>query len=238
MATAVPGSQWTIASGYRASEDAEIHRLSEIVLKLAATNFMVNFLIRTVVMIINTSQKGGNTSYDVLSWLFWVTFSCYVYRIGIQGVKSRNAPCGGGCCSDSGCGYLTVFFGVYVFFASLHGIAVLVFLAAAMYGSMFVSLFFLILTGSTAEYARRLLDHLSTLGSTARRRDIEAATAAPPVPVAAATEVELASATAQPIPVDQQPGAPIVVSAVAVPAGGAGQDDAAAAKAAGSTATL
>ena len=98
MASAVPGSQWTIASGYGAAEDAQVHTLSEIVLKLAATNFIVNSLIRTIVLVVNLARGAPNTGLTVFLWLFWVSWACYVYWLGIQGVKTRNAPCCGDAC--------------------------------------------------------------------------------------------------------------------------------------------
>ena len=75
MASAVPGSQWTIASGYGAAEDAQVHTLSEIVLKLAATNFIVNSLIRTIVLIVNLARGAPNTGLTVFLWLFWVSWA-------------------------------------------------------------------------------------------------------------------------------------------------------------------
>ena len=202
MASAVPGSQWTIASGYGAAEDAQVHTLSEIVLKLAATKFIVNSLIRTIVLVVNLARGAPNTGLTVFLWLFWVSWACYVYWLGIQGVKTRNAPCCGDacCCANSGCGSLTAFFGIYVFFASLHGIALLIDLVTLNVVGIFVSLFFVALTGATAEYARRLLDRLASLPR--RGGDVEAG---PPLPVAAAHEVQVGSVAPPPVVVSAMP---------------------------------
>lgn len=86
-----------------------------------------------------------------------------------------------------------------VFFASLHGIFLLFDIATRYWGRALVSLAFLLLTASTAEYSRRLLDRLALLPRD-DDDDVEAA-AARTLPVAAAREVEMAA----PVVVDARP---------------------------------
>lgn len=192
MASAVPGSAFAIASGFSARADPEIHRLSGVVLRLAFANFAINVLVRTVVLGASVARSNRRAAVHVVDWLFWCFVTYYVYWLGIQGVKTRNARCCGGCCcANSNCGYLTVFFAVYVFFASLHGIFLLFDIATGYWFRALVSFSFLALTASTAEYSRRLLDKLALLP----RDDASADPGAGALPVADAREVDVQMAS-------------------------------------------
>lgn len=170
----------TIPMGEEANLMA-MERLSRIVIQLAVLNFMLGFCLELYVMVIALMSEKF---ISIVSFLFAVGFYSCVAWLGVRGVKTRNAPCCD-CCQD--CGYLQAFQFVYVIFAVLRAVRLLVAVVYLETRNIVYNFLLLLLTASTAEYTRQLLVVMHKLPPVIRAT----------IPTTESTPVPLA--TAQPL---------------------------------------
>ena len=115
-------SVFSIRNGYddvNPESAKKIHRLSTRVLQLAVVNAVVIVTIR-VVYIAFWAMDGRDLL--VAEYSVYIFFSLVILYLGVQGVRKKNPPCCGGC----GCGYLTTFYAIYIVFAAVSALTVLI----------------------------------------------------------------------------------------------------------------
>ena len=115
-------SVFSIRNGYddvQPEAAKKIHRLSTRVLQLAVVNAVVIVTIR-VVYIALWAMEGRDVL--VAEYSVYIFFSLVILYLGVQGVRKKNPPCCGGC----GCGYLTTFYAIYIVFAAVSALTVLI----------------------------------------------------------------------------------------------------------------
>lgn len=104
----IPGTMH-IGTGFTSHDDPTILRLSAIVLRLAALNFVMIVLFRIVTL----AWRLGNVGPEWIASAFInVSVASIVFCCGVLGVKSRNRKCFSRSCDW--CGFLAAFFGIYV----------------------------------------------------------------------------------------------------------------------------
>jgi hypothetical protein len=115
-------SVFSIRNGYddvNPEAAKKIHRLSTRVLQLAVVNAVVIVTIRAV-YIAFWAMEGRDLL--VAEYSVYIFFSLVILYLGVQGVRKKNPPCCGGC----GCGYLTTFYAIYIVFAAVSALTVLI----------------------------------------------------------------------------------------------------------------
>lgn len=175
-------SALVVQSGFASTEDDRVHRLSRIVLQLAVLNFVLSLSIELFALV---QDLVDGMYISIVYFLFWVGFAYYVMWLGVQGVKTRNASCCD-CCQD--CGFLQAFQFIYVVFAFLRAVSLLVAVISTNVRDIVFNLLLLALTSTTAEYTRQLLTTIRLLPPSVR-----AAAANPsdlPVPLATVQNTE------------------------------------------------
>uniref|UniRef100_A0A7S3JWK1 MARVEL domain-containing protein n=1 Tax=Aureoumbra lagunensis TaxID=44058 RepID=A0A7S3JWK1_9STRA len=168
MVRLLPGLN--VESGFTVNDDPSIHKLSEIVLRLAIANFVLGVLAKLLIMIIialtRTKLFKEIWFWYLADFLVFTALAIMVLFCGIHGVKTRNAKCCKCCCEW--CGFLAAFYFIMILAAFFSALAVIGNSISASPVSLVLNAFFLVLQSLTAEYSRRLLNAISD--SNARRR--------------------------------------------------------------------
>lgn len=155
----LPGTMH-IGTGFTNRDDPTILRLSAVVLRLAALNFVMIILFRLVTL----AWRLGNVGPAWIASAFInVTISSIVFCCGVMGVKSRNRKCCDMSCDW--CGFLAAFFVIYVLYCCFSVILLVsIIWSLASVGPhpyqvwiLIVRVFLFGLRVATATFSRRLL---------------------------------------------------------------------------------
>jgi len=191
---------FAVATAYSAPEDAKIRELSTLTLRLTVVSLAVTLLLWLVIFAINVEENPREAGWALFQLFVNGALYCYVAWVGVHGVRTKNAACcansdGGGCCCEHAPGYLTVFFSINVFLATLFGLYLLTSLIIGFWIGVAIYVVLFTLAVATAWAASRLMSEIAA-SDVGRAPAIELARVPrlqqqpPPIPVVAAVPLD------------------------------------------------
>merc|ERR1719465_160316 len=157
---------FAVATAYSAPEDAKIRELSTLTLRLTIISLAVTLLFWLVVFAVNVAANPREAGWALFQLLVNGALYCYVAWVGVHGVRTKNAACcanadGGSCCCEHAPGYLTVFFSINVFLATLFGLYLLTSLIIGFWIGVAIYVVLFTLAVATAWAASRLMSEIA-----------------------------------------------------------------------------
>ena len=157
---------FAVATAYSAPEDAKIRELSTLTLRLTIISLAVTLLFWLVVFAVNVAANPREAGWALFQLLVNGALYCYVAWVGVHGVRTKNAACcanadGGGCCCEHAPGYLTVFFSINVFLATLFGLYLVTSLIIQMWVGVAIYVVLFALAAATAWASSRLMSEIA-----------------------------------------------------------------------------
>ena len=206
---------FAVATAYSAPEDAKIRELSTLTLRLTIISLAVTLLFWLVVFAVNVAANPREAGWALFQLLVNGALYCYVAWVGVHGVRTKNAACcanadGGGCCCEHAPGYLTVFFSINVFLATLFGLYLVTSLIIQMWVGVAIYVVLFALAAATAWASSRLMSEIAA-SDVGRAPAIELARVPrlqqqqQPIPVVAAVPLDAPARAEAPPPAREEP---------------------------------